>query len=169
MSRQIQIRRGTTAAHSTFIGAVGEITFDTDTKTLRVHDGITPGGITLARTEDLSTSSPIPDTADYVIETQLPTADNNYTWYRKYASGWIEQGGRSSSQTITLPVTMIDTNYHVFLCGECQTSNNNIIICGFRDRKTTGFTVQGNIVNNAGQSVSSNASAKCWRVIGFAA
>lgn len=30
---------------------------------------------------------------DYVIETQAPTAENNYTWYRKYKSGWVEQGG----------------------------------------------------------------------------
>ncbi|MBO4672683.1 MAG: hypothetical protein J5608_03465, partial [Alphaproteobacteria bacterium] len=30
---------------------------------------------------------------DYVIESQNPTAENNYTWYRKYKSGWIEQGG----------------------------------------------------------------------------
>jgi len=32
--------------------------------------------------------------ADVVIEFQTPTAENGYTWYRKYASGWIEQGGK---------------------------------------------------------------------------
>ena len=31
--------------------------------------------------------------SDYVIEYQMPTAENNYTWYRKYKSGWVEQGG----------------------------------------------------------------------------
>ena len=30
---------------------------------------------------------------DYVVESQLPTAENNYTWYRLYKSGWVEQGG----------------------------------------------------------------------------
>jgi hypothetical protein len=41
-----------------------------------------------------------------VIEFQAPTADNNYTWYRKYADGWVEQGGRTmtQSQTITFPI-----------------------------------------------------------------
>ena len=29
---------------------------------------------------------------DYVIETQLPTEENNYSWYRLYKSGWVEQG-----------------------------------------------------------------------------
>ena len=33
---------------------------------------------------------------DYVIASQTPTADNNYTWYRKYKSGWVEQGGKVS-------------------------------------------------------------------------
>ena len=75
----------------------------TDTNELRVHDGVTPGGHII----------------DAVVDYQLPTAANNYTWYRKYASGWVEQGGLqtsatgSSGVTVTLPVTMSDTNYTV--------------------------------------------------------
>ena len=52
--------------------------------------------------------------AHKVIAFQAPTSANNYTWYRKYADGWVEQGGRctvpatnglsSSSVTVTLPV-----------------------------------------------------------------
>ena len=51
--------------------------------------------------------------ADAVIEYQVPTADNNYTWYRKYKSGWVEQGGyvTNAPVTINLPVEMADTNY----------------------------------------------------------
>ena len=44
MSRQIQIRRGTSAEHENFTGAIGEVTMDTTNKTLRVHDGTTVGG-----------------------------------------------------------------------------------------------------------------------------
>lgn len=47
MSTQVQLRRGTTLQHSTFTGALGEVTVDTDKKTLVVHDGVTPGGNTL--------------------------------------------------------------------------------------------------------------------------
>lgn len=32
--------------------------------------------------------------AHKVIDFQVPTA-NDYTWYRKYADGWVEQGGRA--------------------------------------------------------------------------
>lgn len=53
MSRQIQIRRGTAAEHAAFTGAEGEITMDTDAKTLRVHDGATAGGTMLARLADI--------------------------------------------------------------------------------------------------------------------
>ena len=49
MSTQLQLRRGTTAQHSTFTGASGEITIDTDKKTVVVHDGITPGGRALSQ------------------------------------------------------------------------------------------------------------------------
>ena len=51
---------------------------------------------------------------DYVVEKQNPTSANGYTWYRKYKSGWVEQGGRAlvpatnglsgSSVNVTLPV-----------------------------------------------------------------
>lgn len=51
---------------------------------------------------------------DFVVESQTPTAANGYTWYRKYKSGWVEQGGRalvpvtnglaSSVVVMTLPV-----------------------------------------------------------------
>lgn len=58
--------------------------------------------------------------AHRVIEFQAPTAENNYTWYRKYADGWVEQGGYIASDTnsytakpITLPVPMDSGNYQV--------------------------------------------------------
>jgi hypothetical protein len=44
MPKQVRLRRGTTAQHTTFVGADGEVTFDTTKKVLVLHDGITPGG-----------------------------------------------------------------------------------------------------------------------------
>lgn len=48
MARQVQFRRGTSEEHKTFVGALGEITLDTDSHMLRIHDGETPGGIEIA-------------------------------------------------------------------------------------------------------------------------
>lgn len=42
---QVQFRRGTTAQHNTFTGALGEVTLDTDKDTLIIHDGSTAGGV----------------------------------------------------------------------------------------------------------------------------
>ncbi len=48
-----QIRRGTAAAHSTFVGAVAEPTYSTDDARLRIHDGATAGGIPYAKVSEL--------------------------------------------------------------------------------------------------------------------
>jgi len=54
----LQLRRGTTAEHSSFTGAVGEITVNTTKDTLVVHDGSTQGGFEIALA-DLSNTSAI--------------------------------------------------------------------------------------------------------------
>lgn len=53
----IQLRRGTTAQHSTFTGLLGEVTVDTDKDTIVVHDGVTAGGYPLAKASDVSTGT----------------------------------------------------------------------------------------------------------------
>lgn len=65
--------------------------------------------------------SNIPSAYDYVIESQAPTADNP-SWYRKYKSGWVEQGGFTTLKTVTLLKAMQDTNYTV-LCTQRGTSD----------------------------------------------
>ena len=58
MATQVQFRRGTTVQNNAFTGAQGELTVDTDLKTLRLHDGTTAGGgstlVTLTGTQTLT-------------------------------------------------------------------------------------------------------------------
>jgi hypothetical protein len=54
MAKRVQLRRGLAAEHNSFTGALGEITIATDTKELRLHDGSTVGGITLAKASDVA-------------------------------------------------------------------------------------------------------------------
>ncbi|AYR23035.1 hypothetical protein [Herbaspirillum rubrisubalbicans] len=49
MSTVLQLRRGTTAQHASFVGQPGEVTFDTTKKVFVGHDGVTPGGFPMAR------------------------------------------------------------------------------------------------------------------------
>ena len=44
MATALQLRRGTTAQNNAFTGAVGELSIDTQTEALIVHDGSTAGG-----------------------------------------------------------------------------------------------------------------------------
>lgn len=72
--------------------------------------------------------STLPENSDYVIESQEPTAENGYTWYRLYKSGWVEQGGRQETtipsgtntvrQGISLPIEMSDAKYNTQLTQE---------------------------------------------------
>jgi hypothetical protein len=48
MSTTLKLRRGNATDHATFVGASGEVTVDTDSNGLHVHDGATPGGNVLA-------------------------------------------------------------------------------------------------------------------------
>jgi hypothetical protein len=54
MSTEVRWRKGSTAEHNTFTGALAEVTVDTDKKTLVVHDGVTAGGSPLATQTALS-------------------------------------------------------------------------------------------------------------------
>ena len=49
MATQVQFRRGTTAEHTGFKGADGEVTVDTTLKTVVIHDALTNGGFPLLR------------------------------------------------------------------------------------------------------------------------
>lgn len=101
-----------------------------------------------------------------VIEFQAPTAENDYTWYRKYADGWVEQGGQTESsagnvaKNITFPIEMADTNYtvQVTIRGELPygAPGNNP---GVKDTNTTtGMAIY-----------SGNTGALYWEVKGMAA
>lgn len=111
MATQLQLRRGTTAENDAFTGAIGEVTMDTEKNQLRVHDGVTQGGAGIV---------------DPVVDFQVPTAQNNYTWYRKYRSGWVEQGGITTTDSgnpcqVTLPVEMADSYYNINILGQTGT------------------------------------------------
>lgn len=64
---KILLKRGNLEENSTYVGALGELTFDTDLRTARVHDGTTPGG------------DPLPTAAnvDAAIISSLTSVDGN--------------------------------------------------------------------------------------------
>ena len=87
MAIQIQLRQGTTTEHNTFTGAVGEVTVDTDKKTVVVHDGVTAGGTVLAKVSE------VPSLVHQATETVAGKA--------KIATTAIAQAGTNDTDIIT--------------------------------------------------------------------
>ena len=71
----LQLRRGTTAEHSSFTGAEGEITVNTTKDTLVVHDGSTAGGFEIALADGSNVSGIDLSSIDQHI---VPDADITY-------------------------------------------------------------------------------------------
>lgn len=121
MGTELKHRRGTTAEHSTFTGAEGEVTVDTTKDTVVVHDGVTAGGVPLAKESDIPTgaladlnevnASTIADNSVGAAELNVPgngaagqylasDGDGTMTWTTLAAGG-----GFSNMQVFTSPGT----------------------------------------------------------------
>lgn len=83
-----------------------------------------------------------------VISFMLPSAGNNYSWYRLYNDGWVEQGGQiskpdSTAVSVVLPVAMSDSNYSIQVTDAF--SGNMATAPSVGAKTTTGFNIyQGN-------------------------
>ena len=88
MSSRFQVRKGNTAQNDTFTGAVGELTYDTEKKQLRVHDGDTVGGN--------SVDDPTRD-----VTSQVSNATETTAGRAKIATTAIAQAGVNDTDIIT--------------------------------------------------------------------
>lgn len=109
------------------------------------------------------------DVGHEVIAFQAPTAQNNYTWYRKYADGWVEQGGSEvsvaemSTVPITLPVVMADTSYSAVAQNNTRdTSADAESTIGIEKTSTTTVTLFAHYLNP-------NTVTASWQISGMAA
>ena len=87
MSKRIQLRRGTTAQTNAFTGAVGEVTVDTNKKTVVVHDGTTAGGTVLAKVSE--------------VPSLVPQATEAVVGKAKIATTAIAQAGTNDTDFLT--------------------------------------------------------------------
>lgn len=97
---------------------------------------------------------------DYVVAKQDPSSSNNYTWYRKYASGWVEQGGTftNAGVQVTLPIPMANTNY--------------TLVAGYPDSSSTNYpqwTFMGIARTTTSITPQASGLAQSWMVCGKAA
>lgn len=152
MSRQVQMRRGSATQHDEFIGAMGEITMDTTAKTLRVHDGVTAGGIPLARRDELGTAG------DVVVE----TGQTDRGWFRRYRSGWVEQGGTANDANIIFPVEFSTTDYTVNAIAQMVSDGVGTISICYANKRTSAISIQ--VRWNGGAK---DIAPRMWSACGF--
>ena len=142
MATQIQFRRGTTAEHSTFTGAVGEVTVDTTKDTAVVHDGSTAGGIALAKESALTAKADLSGATftgqvvlDEIKETVFTLATSG-TVALDPANGSIQTSATSGAitftdsleagQTVVLHITGGDSNTITWPTTTWVTSGGNV-------------------------------------------
>ncbi len=111
---------------------------------------------------------------DYVVATQIPNNTNNYTWYRKYKSGWIEQGGTAyipaneagvaSFVNVEFPVEMSNANYHIdfMRLGDPGSTYAYMTYAKNRTKTSVDLTSFSTVKTAGSQYV-------CWEIKGFVA
>lgn len=115
---------------------------------------------------DLDLGNTSPQLVDYIVEQQLPSADNNYTWYDLYKSGKLVQGGRIdkggvsiSTETVIFPKEFSDAYYNVDIT-QVYTNATNVYELLCINPQTTQMQIG---------MTGSNWRACSWRVEGMAA
>lgn len=167
MARQVQLIRGTTEQNDAFTGATGAMTYDTDTKGLRVHDGSTQGGfeVPTAAMADYVIYWDSADATDHSHAKPGVSTPTDHGWYRYYKSGWVEQGGSFSGNaplSIALPIIMANTGYSCLSAHGRRNGinwNGNPVTLTAASTTTLGVNVYGEYQNMTGW----------WEVKGYAA
>ena len=105
MSTAVQIRKGTTAEHATFTGALAEITVDTDKDVVVVHDGTTAGGFPLAKETTVGMRKPasVGGTVDAITATFSPAFTSLAA-----CAGYVLALPLTGANTTTTPTLNID-------------------------------------------------------------
>jgi hypothetical protein len=121
-------------------------------------------GITIGQlTEQLNQKMDLPtgvsqDTMDYVVEWKTPTAGDP-TWFRKYKSGWVEQGGVLSGTagwyTVIYPKPFVDNNYTLLASAVDSDENLTVQISGICNKTTTGVRI---VNTTSGQTYTTQVS-----------
>ena len=137
MAKRLQLRRGTQAQHVAFTGALGEVTYDTDNKTVVVHDGTTVGGTPLARVSE--------------VIRLVPQATEAVEGTAKIATTAIAQAGVNDTDFIT-PLKLKNIAF-----GAAQSSKSKTLVSGTTYTNTTNKPITLS-VSMSGSSAGTPAS-----------
>jgi len=154
---QVQFRRGNTAQNLAFTGAVGEVTVDTTLFTMRVHDGVTPGGFETSTVNSVQTLSNKTLTSPNIQTPSItsPTFLGNITW-----SGNIINGGATSFISTAGNITGSNVIASANLVGATASVTNVVTTTvSATTVSATGNITGGNLITNGILSTTGNIGA----------
>lgn len=130
--------------------ARGEISVASDTNILKIGDGVT------SWSELASIGG---DAVDYITE----TGSNEKGWWRRWKTGWLEQGGTlptyssTANRVVEMPQKFADLTYQVMFTWINASTNTSVDIRNFStwDRTENTFTHRF------------GATAKMWHACGY--
>ena len=168
MAGQLKLRRGTTSQLANFVGSEGELTYDTEKKQLRVHDGIIAGGkvvddptqdasttvkgiVRLATESDITTSSETAVVTPKNVAAMLVGIGSLAKGFRALLSARLTQmtgTNTSSGKTITCTITahglsvgdVISINYGYRSVGVDRRATDTVAVTSVANANTFTFT-----------------------------
>lgn len=145
-TKRVRLRKGTEQEHQNFAGVLAEVTVDTDKKTLRVHDGVTPGGLEIskARYEFINTTSTLRSNVKYFVDTT------------------------SSTFSVTLPSIKAIGDFITITDAESYWDINNLTVLTQNDEQFkdyTGLIESPLVCDVAGVSIELIWEGNYWRLI----
>ncbi|MBD5389232.1 hypothetical protein HDR63_03175 [bacterium] len=127
MARILQIRRGTAAQNDKFTGLAGEITFDTDTKTLRIHDGVKLGGYSLLRADQLGDGTGGDNGSDNNGAFDINTVPSEF--WQNIVATYAPAGGPQIFESRTLPIGNVAYAEYIWNAGTSAKLVQTVLIC----------------------------------------
>jgi len=158
MAKKIQLRRGTTAEHNSFTGALGEVTVDTTKNTIVVHDGTTVGGHPVALARAFSSIYIVSATEPNI--TSYPELADGALWFDttasilKFYSNGSWTSVTSTGGGISTPETLIDKTIQLWFntvqgtvsdFNNCITDSANDFVFTIEEQTLTNKTLNNPI------------------------
>lgn len=118
MAKTIQFKRGTTAQTNLFVGALGEVTVDTDKDVVVVHDGTTQGGFANAAKANTDGSVSIINKTGTSLATINSTGD--------YTSNKLRASNAGTAAAPSIQVGNTDNGLYAPVAGAVAVSTNGV-------------------------------------------
>lgn len=136
MAKQVQWRRGTTAENNAYTGVDGELTIDTETYGVRVHDGVTAGGHALDLIDDALRAD-----VDAVVALKAPLANPTFTG--RVIGPLMDQGGvEYTVESYRLGGAVSDTTAAQAAIAAANAAGGGVVRFSARTYETTGISLE---------------------------